>query len=77
MTLITVGMDVTNLGYLRDGPPHFTKLPDSGTKESNRMLIGLNTAAVIPETNDQDLPNLIDLEVKRAKKKKEKAERRR
>ncbi len=76
-TLIIVGMHVTKLGYLEDGPPCFTELPDGGTEESNRMLVGLDTAAVIPETNDQDLPNLIDLEAERANKKKEKAKRRR
>ncbi len=76
-TLITVGMHITNLGYLEDGPPRFTELPDGGTEESNRMLVGLDIAAVIPKTDDQDLPDLIDSEAKRANKKKEKAERRR
>ncbi len=52
MILITIGMHVTNLGYLKDGPPRFTELLDGGTKESNRMLVGLNTAAVIPETDN-------------------------
>ncbi len=46
-------------------------------KKSNRMLIELDTAAIIPKTNNQDLPDLIDLEAKRANKKKEKAEKRR
>ncbi len=60
--LITFGIHVINLGYLEDGPPCFTELPDSGTEESNRMLVGLDTAAVIPETDDQNLPDLIDSE---------------
>ncbi len=51
-TLVTVGMHVTNLGYLEDRPPYFTELPEGGTEESNRMLIGLDTAAVIPKTLD-------------------------
>ncbi len=75
MTLIIVGMHIPNLGYLEDGLPHFMELPDSGTEELNRMLVGLNTAVVIPETDDQDLPDLIDLKVERANKKKEKVKR--
>ncbi len=51
-TLNTVGMHVTNIGYLKDGPPRFTELPDGGIEESNKMLVGLNTAAIIPETDD-------------------------
>ena len=39
------------------------------------MLVGLDTAGIISETNNQDLPNLIYLETKWANKKKEKAER--
>ncbi len=76
-TLITVGMHVTNLSYLEDGPPCFTQLPDGGMEESNRILVGVDTAAVIPETNNQDLPDLIDSEAEWVNKKKEKAERRR
>ncbi len=40
------------------------------------MLVGLDIAAVIPETDDQDLLDLIDLKVECANKKKEKSERR-
>ncbi len=68
-------MHVTNLGYLEDKPPHFTELLNDNTEELNKMLVGLDTAAVIPETDDEDLPDLIDLEVKWANKKKEKTER--
>ncbi len=75
--LITVGMHFTNLGYLEDGPPRFMEFPNGGTEELNRMLVGLDTTAVIPETDNQDLPDLIDSEAERANKKKEKAERRR
>lgn len=64
MTLITIGIYITNLGYLEDGSPYFIELLDSDTKESNRMLIGLDIATVILETDDQDLPDLINLEVK-------------
>lgn len=74
--LITVSMHVINLGYLEDGPPCFTEFSNGSTKESNKMLVGLDTTAVIPETDNQDPPDLIDLEVKRTNKKKEKAERR-
>lgn len=58
--LITIGMHVANLGYLEDGSPYFIELPDSNMKKSNRMLVGLDTAAIIPETDDQDLSDLID-----------------
>ena len=75
-TLITVSMHVTNLGYLKNGPLRFTELPDGGIKKSNRMLVGLDIAVVIPETDNQDVPDFIDLEAKWANKKKEKAKRR-
>ncbi len=55
-------MHISNLSYLEDGPSRFTELPDGGTEESNRILVGLDTAAVIPETDDKNLPDLIDLE---------------
>ncbi len=76
-TLIIVGMHVTKLGYQEDKPPRFIEFPDGGTEESNRILVGLDTAAVIPETKNQDLPHLINSEPERANKKKEKAERHR
>ncbi len=47
-TLITVGMHVTNLGYLADRSPRFTDLSDGGMEESNRMSVGLDRAAIIP-----------------------------
>lgn len=50
--LLTIGIHVTNFGNLEDGLPYFTELPDSGIKESDRMLIRLNTAAVILDNND-------------------------
>ena len=43
----------------------------------NRKLVGLNTTTVIPEINNQDLLDLINLEAKQINKKKEKIERRR
>lgn len=75
-TLITVGMHVTSLGYLENGSPHFTELPDDSTEESNRMLVGLDIAAIILDTDEQEPPPLMDSEAERANKKKEKAERR-
>lgn len=39
------------------------------------MLVGLDIATIISETDKQDLLHLIDLETKWAKKKKEKAEK--
>lgn len=60
---VKVGMYVTNLGYLEERSPCFTELPDRNTEESNRILIGLDIVAVIPETNDQDPLDLIDSEV--------------
>lgn len=62
--LSIVGMHITNLDYLKDGPPHFMKLSDSDTEKINKMLVELNIAIIISETNNQDLPNLINLEVK-------------
>ena len=47
-TFITVSMHVISLRYLEDGSLYFTELPDSGTEELNRMLVGLDTTAVIP-----------------------------
>lgn len=75
-TFIMVDIHVINLGYLKKGSLRFTKLSNSGTEESNKMLVGLDIAAVISETDDQDLSDLIDLEVKQANKKKKKVERR-
>ena len=62
-TLVILNMHVTNLDYLEDGPLCFMELLDGNTEKSNKMLVGLNTAAVIPKSNNQDPPNLIDLEV--------------
>lgn len=73
---VIVGMHVTNLSYLEDKPSYFTELSESDMEESNKMLVGLDTASVIPETDKQDLLDLIDLEFEQANKKKEKAERR-
>lgn len=75
-TLVTVGIYVTNLNYLEDGSFCFMELLDGGTEESNRILVELDTAAVILETDDQNLPDLIDSESEWANKKKKKVERR-
>lgn len=76
-TLVIIGIYITNLSYLKDGPSHFMEFPDSSMEESNWMLVVLDIAAIIPETDNQDLPDLIDLKVEQANKKKDKAERRR
>lgn len=60
---------------MENRPPCFTELQDGDMEESNRILVGLDTTAVISVTDDQDPPDLIDLEVERANKKKEKTER--
>lgn len=75
-TLAIVNMHITNLGYLEDKLFCFTKLLDSGIEELNKMLLGLDTAAVIPITDNQDLQNLINLKTIQASKKKKKVERR-
>lgn len=59
-TLIIGGMYITNLSYLKDGFFCFTEHLDSSTEMLNRILIGLDTAAVISKMNNQDLLNLID-----------------
>ena len=74
-TLVTIGIYITNLSYLKDKLFCFIKLSNIGIEKSNRILIGVNIAIIISKTNNQDLLNLIDLEVKRANKKNEKAER--
>lgn len=68
-------MQVTNLGYLEDKTPCFPELLDSSTKKLNRMLVRLDIAVIILKINDQDPPNLIDLEAEQVNKKKEKAKR--
>lgn len=73
--LVLIGIYVINLGYLEDGSHYITKLPDSSIKESNRILVELDIVTIIPEINNQDLSDLIDLKAKRVNKKKEKAER--
>lgn len=75
MTLVTIGMYVTNLGYLEDRSPCFMVLLEGSIKKSNRMLVGLDITVVILETNHQDLPDPIDLKVKWANKKKERAKK--
>lgn len=74
-TFVIVDMYVINLGYLKDRFSYFIELLDNSIQESNRILVGLNTTTDIPETNNQDLLHLIDLEAKWTNKKKEKAEK--
>lgn len=51
-TLVRVGIYVTNLGYLKDKFSCFTELLESDTDESNKMFVGLDTAAIIPKTDN-------------------------
>lgn len=60
-TLLTLGMHVTNLGYLEDGPPRFTELPDGGTEESNRTLVGLVNDDAIQDNNHENPVKLIGI----------------
>lgn len=71
-TLITVGIHVINLIYLENGPLCLTKLPDGGTEESNKMLVGLDIAVIIPNTNKQEPPLSINLEPERQIRRKKK-----
>lgn len=75
ITLITVSIHVTNLGYPKDDSLHFIELFNSGTKKSNKILVGLGIAAIIPETDEQVLWDQIESEAERTNKKKEKPER--
>lgn len=76
VTLITVGIHITNLSYLKDKSFCFIKFLNGNIKKSNKILVELNTSTIILKINDQDLLNLIDLEVKQINKKKEKAKKR-
>lgn len=61
ITLAIVNIHITNLDYLEDKLLCFIKLLNSGIEELNRMLLGLNTSAVIPITDNYELPNRINL----------------
>lgn len=76
VTLITVRIQITHMGYLEEASSLFTEHSDGGIEKSNKLLIELNTTAIIPEINNQNLMDLIDLKVKRINRKKEKFERR-
>ena len=62
--LITIGIYIINLGYLEDRSLYFTELPNDGTEELNRILVWLDIVAVIQKIDIQNLPDIIDLEVK-------------
>ncbi len=68
-------MYIINLSYLKDGLLYFTEFSEGNINELNKMLVGLDIATVISETDNQNLIDLIDLEVEWANKKKEKAKR--
>ena len=52
VTLITIGMYVTNLGYLEDKFLYFTKLSNGNIEELDKILVGLDIAAIISETDN-------------------------
>lgn len=74
-TLVIIGMYVNDLDYLENELSCFTELPNGGTEEANRILVGLDTAGIIPEIDNQNTADLNNLEVKRENNKKEKVER--
>ena len=49
-TLVKLNLHISTLGYLKEGPLYFVKLPDSSTKE-NRQIVGLDTATTIIKNN--------------------------
>lgn len=61
---VIFGIHVIDLSFLKNGLLYFTELPNNGTKKSNRMLVGLDTAAVIQKTDNQDPLDLMDLKAK-------------
>ena len=52
VTLITIGIYVINLGYLKNRYPYFIEFLNSSIEESNKMLVRLDTIAVILEINN-------------------------
>lgn len=57
-------MYVTNLGYPEPRLPHFTELPDSNTKVSNKTSRELDNAIGIADNDDKHILNLFNLEAK-------------
>lgn len=51
-TLIKIGIYITNLDYLENRPLCFTELLDNSMEELNKILVGLNIAAIISKTNN-------------------------
>lgn len=71
-TLVKLDLHISTLGYLEKGSPCFVGLLNGGI-EKNRQKIELDTAAAIPNNNQQlNLLDLNDLKAKWAKKEKEK-----
>lgn len=68
-------MHVTNLGYLKDELFCFIKLSNSNMEELNKILGEMDNIAAISDNDNKYSPNLLDLKVKYAKKKKEKAQK--
>lgn len=51
-TIITVDIHVINLDYPEERHFCLTELSDGSKEKLNRILVGLNTTAVIPESDD-------------------------
>lgn len=49
---IIIDMHVSNLDYLKNKSLSFTKVPDSGIKKSNKMMVGLDITAIILKTDN-------------------------
>lgn len=52
MSFVIVGVHVTNLGYLKDGFSGFTEISNGGINNSNNIIVKLDIAIIILETND-------------------------
>lgn len=75
MILVTVGINVNNLGYLEERSLCFIELSNGGTEELNKILVGIYIAAVIPENDNQNPLDPINSKAKQVDKKKRKAKR--
>ena len=64
--LLRLQKHVTTLSYLEEEPPHYIKLMEDGTEETNRRLTGLDSAAPIPDDDKES--DLTDSESEKNKK---------
>lgn len=72
---IIIDMHITYLSNVEAKLPHSTKLSDDNTKKFQKMLVRLDTAAIILEICNQNLLNLINFLAKQVNKKIEKAKK--